>query len=105
MTINDTRAGSFDTLDTELLVLDPDLEVLFAEVELALRRARLSAPPRAPVTASRARAHPALREYFQRLRGRRPSAWRATQRGPPPRWRQPICTARPQKSEVMPVSE
>ncbi|MFI6999218.1 hypothetical protein [Nocardia sp. NPDC050175] len=38
MTTNTIPAGSFDTLHTQLLVLDPDLEPLFAEVEEILQK-------------------------------------------------------------------
>ncbi|MFI9401312.1 hypothetical protein [Nocardia sp. NPDC052316] len=88
MTGIDTRPVSFDTLDDELLLLDPDIEQLFAEVDTILceARARRAVPPRVPVPVPglwpRVRrlcfVHPAP------LRGRPPGTGRATQRGPPP---------------------
>lgn len=110
MTTRDTRTGAFEPLDAELLVLDRDLEQLFAEVEQILCEAlaRMPAAPRplVPVPGLRAPARPLLSEYFQRLRGRRPRTGRATQRGPPPRrGTSRNRTAQPEESEVMPVTD
>ncbi|WP_040689720.1 hypothetical protein [Nocardia vinacea] len=110
MITNTTRVGPFDTLDAQLLILDPDVESLFAEVEQILCEAlaRMPAAPRplVPVPGLRAPARPLLSEYFQRLRGRRPRTGRATQRGPPPRrGTSRNRTAQPEESEVMPVTD
>ncbi|WP_405165504.1 hypothetical protein OG203_10580 [Nocardia sp. NBC_01499] len=85
MTAEPARIRSTVILDARLLVLDPDLEPLFAEVEQILCEAlapRLCArcapvPESAPNLVSW--------QYYRRWRGCRPAPGRATQRGPPPR--------------------
>ncbi|WP_433715110.1 hypothetical protein ACQP2U_14465 [Nocardia sp. CA-084685] len=80
-----------EPLGPVLLDLDPDLEQLFAEVDQILREAlarvpgtpRVPVPVPVPVPRSGPRVRPANREYFARLRGRRPTTGRATQRSPP----------------------
>ncbi|WP_330249583.1 hypothetical protein OG874_25065 [Nocardia sp. NBC_00565] len=83
-----TEAGELSGLDARLLVLDPDLEELFAEIDQVLREARdrwTSPPPRGP------RApwpRPGARRpggRTARLHGRRPGVGPARQRGPPRR--------------------
>lgn len=88
MTVNTTRTGSADVLDTRLLVLDPDFEPLFAEVDSILCEA-LAPRSRArcasvPVPGSEPAPDPMPGQYYRRWRGRRPTPGRATQRGPPP---------------------
>ncbi|MFI6365079.1 hypothetical protein ACIBG0_20230 [Nocardia sp. NPDC050630] len=74
-----------EPLGPVLLDLDPDLEQLFAEVDQILREAlaRVPGTPRVPVPRPGPRGRPVNREYFARLRGRRPTTGRATQRSPP----------------------
>ncbi|WP_378733891.1 hypothetical protein [Nocardia brasiliensis] len=88
MTGIDTRSGTLADLGDTLLVLDPDLEQLFAEVDTILceAHARLAEPRRAsvPVPGPRPRASPRVFLHPDWLRGRSPGTGRATQRGPPP---------------------
>ncbi|QBS41289.1 hypothetical protein [Nocardia sp. CS682] len=88
MTGIDTRPVSFDTVDGELLLLDPEVERLFAEVDTILceARARMAAPPRVPVPVPGPWPRVSLPcfGHSARLRGRPPGTGRATQRGPPP---------------------
>ncbi|MFB8280417.1 hypothetical protein [Nocardia colli] len=89
MTVNTARTGSADVLDARLLVLDPDVEPLFAEVDKILCEA-LTPRPRArcapiPVPGPEPAPNPAPSRYYRQWRGRRPAPGRATQRGPPPR--------------------
>ncbi|MBF6454758.1 hypothetical protein [Nocardia cyriacigeorgica] len=95
-----------DLLDTELLLLDPDIEQLFAEMDAIVaealarwpapqhpgQRVRPERPPRAPT-------HPAL---VATLRRRIPPGVQPTQRGPPHRAVSPQ-PAEIDTSEVMPL--
>ncbi|MFQ6396891.1 hypothetical protein ACLMAJ_25940 [Nocardia sp. KC 131] len=89
MTTNPTGVGPFDTLDAQLLTLDPDVESLFAEVEQILCEARRPLPvhPGAPMPVPRhqAPASTVASANLAQMAGRRPATGRATQRGPPPR--------------------
>lgn len=90
MTVHTTRTESTDTLDARLLLLDPDFEPLFAEVDEILCEA-LAPRPRSrctpvPSPGPEAGPNPMLWQYYLQFRGRRPGPGRATQRGPPPRW-------------------
>ncbi|MFX0574487.1 hypothetical protein [Nocardia nepalensis] len=90
MTTNTTGVGPFDTLDAQLLILDPDVEPLFAEVEQILCEARTPLLVRpgtpTPVPGQRAPARAVASANLDQMTGRRPAIGRATQRGPPQRW-------------------
>lgn len=90
MTTNTTGVGPFDTLDAQLLILDPDVESLFAEVEQILCEARTRLPvhPGAPmlVPGHQAPASTVASANLAQMTGRWPTTRRATQRGPPQRW-------------------
>ncbi|WP_327120662.1 hypothetical protein OHB12_16990 [Nocardia sp. NBC_01730] len=103
-----TEAGELSGLDARLLVLDADLEELFAEIDQVLREARdrwRSPPPRGP------RApwpRPGARRpggRTARLHGRRPGVGPARQRGPPPALRASVRYPMTSESEVMPVED
>ncbi len=95
-----------ELFDNGMLLLDPDIEQLFAEMDAIVaealarwptpqhprQRVRPERPPRAP-------AHPAL---VATLRGRRPPGVQPTQRGPPQR-AVPPRPAEIDTSEVMPL--
>ncbi|BDT87246.1 hypothetical protein [Nocardia cyriacigeorgica] len=80
----DSRAELFDT---ELLLLDPDTEQLFAEMDaiVAEALARWPAPqhPRQRVRPERSPHAPAHPAQVATLRGRIPPGVQPTQRGPP----------------------
>ncbi|MFD6163031.1 hypothetical protein [Nocardia sp. NPDC060255] len=89
MTVNTTGTGSADALDARRLVLDPDFEPLFTEVDKILCDA-LAPRPRArrapvPVPGPGPAPTPVPSQYYRQWRGRRPAPGLATQRGPPPR--------------------
>ncbi|TQM32433.1 hypothetical protein [Nocardia bhagyanarayanae] len=79
--------GVYDPLDARLLLLDPDLEPLFAEVDEVLSEAlapkRVSGRPGLRARAPRPPADVERGWRTPRLTGRAPPRTRATQRGPP----------------------
>ncbi|MGW0250579.1 hypothetical protein ACWDYH_28500 [Nocardia goodfellowii] len=83
-----TDIGSPDTLDARLLVLDPDVEALFSEVEQilceALHPVRVTGRSRGSVPGSPASRCPAVPVEPAWLSGRRPRTGRPTERAPPP---------------------
>lgn len=78
---NRTGAALFDTVEAPPLVLDLDVELLFAELEQLLRDVgTLRLASACAPTPGGARAEPDRRRWS----GRRPPAARPTQRSPPP---------------------
>ncbi len=75
--------GELPDLDARLLLLDPDLEELFAEVDAILRAARRPRPPRWYPIGGPRRPLPGVRREPPRTRGRRPAPGRPRERGPP----------------------
>lgn len=75
-------ASELPDLDARLLLLDPDLEELFAEVDAILRDARRPRPSRWHPVGPR-RWSPGVRREPHRAPGRRPDPARARERGPP----------------------
>lgn len=98
--------GVYDRLDGRLLVLDPDVEPLFAEVDdilsEALAREPVSGWPKLRTRALRPSADGGRDRPTPRLTGRVPPNVRATQRGPPHLGRHRSAPQHPRdESEVM----
>ncbi|MET8800722.1 hypothetical protein ABZV91_30600 [Nocardia sp. NPDC004568] len=70
-------------VDLRLIALDPDFEELFAEVEEALRVARVHWVPRLRTTGAPRPRTAGCKRPPSRPRGRRPHRFRARERGPP----------------------
>ncbi|MEV6335627.1 hypothetical protein AB0M12_13050 [Nocardia vinacea] len=110
MSTRDTRTGAFEPLDAELLVLDRDLEQLFAEVEQILCEAlaRMPAAPR-PLVPVPGCGHQLARCY--RNTSSDCGAVAPALDGPPSvdlpprRGTSRNRTAQPEESEVMPVTD
>ncbi|MFD6259410.1 hypothetical protein ACFWF7_43690 [Nocardia sp. NPDC060256] len=83
MTVNTTGTGSADALDARRLVLDPDFEPLFTEVDKILCDALAPRPRarRAPVPAPgpRPATTPVSSQYSRQWVGRLPPPWLAPQ--------------------------
>ncbi|MEU1523196.1 hypothetical protein ACH474_22465 [Nocardia rhamnosiphila] len=82
-TATGTSENRWSGVEDRLLELDPDLEELFAEVDEALRRARVRGTPRLRTVRGPRPRNPAARRPDSRRHGRRPVPGRACQRGPP----------------------
>ncbi|MEU4345253.1 hypothetical protein AB0H00_29035 [Nocardia sp. NPDC023852] len=80
-----TRADELSRLDARLLVLDPDLEGLFAEVDAALRPAREWRPPRTAAVPSPGSRRAGHRREPPRRQRRPPDPLHPRQRSPPGR--------------------
>ncbi|WP_157106086.1 hypothetical protein [Nocardia sienata] len=78
-----TGENRWSSVEARLLELDPDLEELFAEVEEALRVARVRWAQRLHTARDPRPRRPAPRQPAPRCRGRRPAPGRTCQRGPP----------------------
>lgn len=83
---SENRLGS---VNPRLIALDPDFEELFAEVEEALRAARVRWVRRLRTTGARPSRPTGSRCGLPRPQRRRPDRFRARERGPPERRRAP----------------